>query len=140
MIRAKHSLRIAAAERQALRRRVKQMYDYFNQGLWEKCFSLIDPKISEKSTTEFPPYAERLQEFKEAYGAIRPWYVRISLYLDASTSKRDDRPFAYVYTVWQDDAHGFHMFRERWVRDGNHWFTQVVGLVVNRQELAGNRD
>lgn len=140
MIRAKRSVHSAAAERQALRRRVKQMYDYFNQGLWEKCFSLIDPRIREKSTTKFSPYAERLQEFKKAFGSIRPWYVRISLYLDWSSSKHDDGPFAYVYTVWQDDSHKFHMFRERWVRQGNHWFTQVVGLVVNRQELADNQD
>jgi hypothetical protein len=140
MIRAKHSSFSATAERQALRRRVKQMYDWFNRGLWEKCFALIDPRIREKSTMKLPPYVERLQEFKEAYGAIRPWYVRISLHLDWSSSKHDDGPFAYVHTVWQDKAHGFHMFRERWVRHGKHWFTQVVGLVVNRQELAGNQD
>lgn len=140
MIRAKHSVRSETAERQALRRRVRQMYDWFNQGLWEKCFSLIDPRILEKSTRKFPAYAERLQEFQEAYGAIRPWHVRIKLYLDFSSSKHDDAPFAYVYTVWQDDSHRFHMFRERWVQHGGRWFTQVVGLVVNQQELAGNED
>ena len=116
------------------------MYDWFNRGLWEKCFSSIDPRIREKSRVKLPLYVEGLQEFKKAYGAIRPWHVRISLYLDASSSKHDDGPFAYVYTVWQDDTNGFHMFRERWVRHGNRWFTQVVGLVVNRQEAAGNHD
>src|SRR5579884_370422 len=140
MIRTKHSLLDATVERQALRRRVKQMYQWFNRGLWEKCFSLIDPRIREKTTTKFTPYAERLQEFKEAYGTIRPWYVRISLHLDASSSKHDDGPFAYVYTVWQDDAHRFHMFRERWVRQGDRWFTRVVSLVVNRQEIGRDQD
>jgi len=27
------------------------------------------------------------------------------------------------------EAKEFHMFRERWVKDGNMWFTRVVGLV-----------
>lgn len=140
MIRAKHSLRSETAERRALRRRVKQMYDRFNRGLWEKCFSLIDPRIREKSRVRFHLYTDGLQKFKKAYGTIRPWHVRIRLYLDWSSSKHDDGPFAYVYTVWQDDSRRFHMFRERWVRQGDHWFTQVVGLVVNRQELAGYQD
>jgi hypothetical protein len=125
-----------AAEREALRRRVKQMVDWFNRGLWDKCFSLIDPKLREQSKVDSSIYAQGLQSFKEAYGMIRPWYVRISLHLDASSNKRDGRPFAYVYVVWQDDAHQFHMFRERWVRDSDHWFTRVVGLIPNRQDTA----
>ena len=140
MIRAKHSSHREATEREALRRRVKQMYDWFNRDLWDKCFALIDPRLREQSKVELPTYADGLQAFKEAYGAIHPWYVRISLHLDASSSKGDDRPFAYVYVIWQDDAHGFHMFRERWVRHSNGWFTQVVGLVPNRQDAVRGQD
>ena len=54
-----------------------------------------------------------------------------SLHGDARTVGSDRRPFAYVYVVWQDEAHGFHMFRERWVKDRGWWFTRVVGLVPN---------
>lgn len=39
------------------------------------------------------------------------------------------RPFAYVYVVWKDAAKEFHLFRDRWVKDGGQWFTRVVGLV-----------
>lgn len=130
----------AAAERKALRRRVKQMYDWLNGGHWEKCFALIDPRIREQSRVQLSTYTVGLRAFKGAYGAIHSWYVRISLHLDASSRKRDDRPFAYVYVVWQDDAHGFHMFRERWVRDSDGWFTQVVGLVPNRPNGVCGQD
>lgn len=128
----------ASAEQRALRRRVKRMYDYLNHERWEKCYSLIDPKLREQQKVNLPDYSERLQAFKAAYGAVNPWHVRLSLHLDAAANKRDARPFAYVYMVWQDAGHGFHMFRERWVRDTNGWFTRVAGLVSNRTE--GNRD
>jgi hypothetical protein len=116
------------------------MYEWFNRGLWEKCFARIDPRLREQSKVELSAYTEGLQAFKEAFGAIHPWYVRISLHLDASSSKRDDRPFAYVYVIWQDDARGFHMFRERWVRQPEGWFTQVVGLIPNRQDRNRGQD
>ncbi len=129
-----------ASDRKALRRRVNQMYEWFNQASWEKCFSLIDPKLREQEKVEGKAYAESLRRFKEVYGTISPWYIRISLHLDASSNKQDARPFAYVYVVWQDQAHTFHMFRERWVWDSGHWFTRVVGLVPNEKESASARD
>jgi hypothetical protein len=81
-----------------------------------------------------------MQAFKNTYGSVNLWFTRLSLHLDASSNQRDKRPFAYVYLVWQDDAHGFHMFRERWIKDSGRWFTRVVGLVPNRQETATTRD
>jgi hypothetical protein len=128
-----------ASERQALRGRVKRLHEWLNRGDWEKCFSLVDPELRKGSRIELPAYTGSLRAFKEVYGAINPWYIRISLHLDASSSKRDPRPFAYVYVVWQDEAHGFHMFRERWVKQSGRWFTRVVGLVPNRQEPIGNQ-
>src|SRR5271168_4827852 len=106
---------------QPLRRRVKRMYDWFKLEQWEKCFSLLDPKLREKSKVELPAYGERMQAFKQVYGTIEPWYVRISLHLDAASNKHDKRPFAYVYVVWQDAIHGFHILTERWVKDSDRW-------------------
>jgi hypothetical protein len=116
------------------------MYGWFKGELWEKCFSLIDPKLREQAKVELSGYADSLKAFKESYGSIRPWHVRISPHLDASSNKHDRRPFAYVYVIWQDQAHGFHLFRERWVKQDGRWFTRVVGLVPNRQEAAPGRD
>jgi hypothetical protein len=116
------------------------MYECLNGGLWERCFALIDPKLREQGKVQLPAYSAALQEFKEVYGTIRPWHVQLSLHLDASSNKHDGRPFAYVYIVWQDEVHGFHMFRERWVKHEDHWFTRVVGLVPNRQESVRTQD
>jgi hypothetical protein len=116
------------------------MYDWFNRGRWDECFSLIDPKLREQGKVQPSPYSEGLQAFKEVYGTIKPWHVQLSLHLDASANKHDERPFAYVYVVWQDEVHGFHMFRERWVKQGDRWFTRVAGLVANRREPVRSQD
>jgi hypothetical protein len=137
MSRATHPPSREASERQALRRRVKHMYEQFNRGAWEQCFALLDPKLRKASKVALPIYADSLQRFREVYGKINPWYIRISLHLNASANKQDGRAFAYVYMVWQDSAHGFHMFRERWVNEAGRWFSRVVGLVPNRQLPEG---
>jgi hypothetical protein len=120
-----------ATSRQALKRRINRLYKWINEGDLRKCFSLIDPRIRGQQRVQEGPYTQSLQEFKEAYGQIQPWYIRISLHLDGTRNKHDDRPFAYVYILWQDQAHAFHLFRERWVQDCGRWYTRVVGLVVN---------
>jgi hypothetical protein len=75
-----------------------------------------------------------MRAFKNVYGSVNLWLTRLSLHLEAASGQRDKRPFAYVYVIWQDAAHGFHMFRERWINDNGRWFTRVVGLVANKQE------
>lgn len=139
MIRATEHLSQGSSEREAVRRRVKQMYAYFNRDQWDKCYSLLDPKLTGNAKVDERVYADSLQRFKAAYGAISPWYIRINLHLDARANKRDPRPFAYVYVVWQDESRGFHIFRERWVKDGGRWFTRVAGLVMNQDESATGR-
>jgi hypothetical protein len=128
---AVHPSRHEVAEREALRRRVRKLYDWLNRGLWAKCFTLIDPKLTSASKVRLADYSDRMQTFKQVYGSVSPWHIRISLHLDGSSKKHDKRPFAYVYVVWQDAEHRFHMFRERWVMDAGQWFTRVVGLVPN---------
>src|SRR5262249_9506280 len=123
-----------AAEREALRRRVKAFYLRFNKGDWDDCYSLIDPQLTQKRKVNLEAYAELMRSFKAAYGCVKLWLTRLSLHLDAAPNQRDKRPFAFVYVIWQDDAHGFHMFRERWIKDKGQWFTRVVGLVPNKQD------
>ncbi|MDX1945256.1 MAG: hypothetical protein SFU86_07605 [Pirellulaceae bacterium] len=120
-----------ASARIALRRRVLRWYAAFNAEKWSDCLALVDPRLTSAGKVKDGPYVESLVRFKEHYGPIHPWHVRVSLHLTGSRQAVDSRPFAYVYTVWQDDRHGFHMFRERWVRDGKRWYTEVAGLVVN---------
>jgi hypothetical protein len=134
MIKTQQRTSRAGAERKELRRRTKQFYDAFNSGSWKACFTMIDPKLRNPPTVRVSVYAEQMRAFQEAFGSIKPWHIRISLHLEKRSGASDARPFAYVYVVWQDAAHGFHMFRERWVKHGGQWYTRVVGLVPNQNE------
>jgi hypothetical protein len=135
MIQARHERR-DTADRQALRRRVRQMYEWFNQGAWEKCYSLLDRRLREGNRIEEESYVDSLKRFKQVYGRIDPWYVRLSLHLEGASKQKDARPFAYVYVVWQDQAREFHMFRERWVQDSGRWYTRVAGLVAQEKNKS----
>jgi hypothetical protein len=121
-----------ATKRNALRRRVSEFYRSFNKADWRYCFAMIDPELTRKGKVEFDTYSGLMQAFKQEYGKVHRWMTRLSLHLDGAPNQGDRRPFAYVYLVWQDDRHAFHMFRERWIVDKGQWFTRVVGLVPNR--------
>jgi hypothetical protein len=125
-------------EREKLRRREKQFYLRFNAENWEYRYSLIDPQLTKDGKVGLATYSERMRAFKKSYGSVKLWMTRLSLHLDAGRKQRDKRPFAYVYLIWQDDAHRFHMFRERWIQDKRRWFTRVVGLVPNTQQAVPN--
>jgi hypothetical protein len=123
----------ATSERQALWRRVKRMYDSFNRQDWQRCFSLLDPKLTEPSRVRFDDYAAQMRAFHKAFPRI-DCKIEISLHLDASSNKHDPRPFAYVCVRWKDAAFNFHTFRERWVKHDGKWYTRVAGLVPNKQK------
>jgi hypothetical protein len=133
MKRSVRSIQRENRERAALRRRVKQFYHRFNEENWEDCYARIDPRLTRQGKVELAAYSEQMRGFKNVYGSVKLWLTRLSLHLEGARNQRDRRPFAYVYVVWQDDAHEFHMFRERWIEDNGRWFTRVVGLVPNRQ-------
>ena len=119
----------------ALRRRVMSWYDRFNGHRWADCYALIDPRLTSSGRVNEETYIRSLRNFQSCYGAVHSWHVRISLHMTGSRPSNDSRPFAYVYTVWQDERHEFHMFRERWVLDSGKWYTRVTGLVVNDATL-----
>jgi hypothetical protein len=130
----------AVTERRALRRRLKRFYRAFSKADWAACYSLIDPRLTEQGRVNLASYSELMQAFKDVYGNVQLWCTRVSLHMDGAPKQKDARPFAYVYVIWQDDAHGFHMFRERWVRADGKWFTRVVGLVPNKQKVGAGED
>lgn len=119
---------------------MKQFYRRFNKADWPGCHAFIDLQIIRKGKVNLIDYTKLMQGFKEVYGGVKPWMTRLSLHLDSTSNQSDKRPFAYVYVVWQDNAHGFHLFRERWIKENGQWFTRVVGLVPNRQEMESRRD
>src|SRR5262245_1641171 len=139
MKRTVHNPRRDDSERENLRRRVKQFYQRFNSENWEGCFSMIDPRLIQGKKVELGTYVERMRAFKSVYGSVNFWRTVLSLHLNGAPNQGDVRPFGYVYVIWQDDARGFHMFRERWIKDRGRWFTRVVGLVPNKQETGSGR-
>lgn len=122
--------------RATLRRRVRRLYASFNRQAWARCLALIDPALHAAHKVDAAVYEASLRRFHDAYGVIDPWHLNISLHLEGA--KRDPRPFAFVYLVWQDRDRAFHMFRERWVLDGGRWYTRVVGLVANEGETPAD--
>jgi len=124
----------AAAQKAALRARVRRFYGtLFAKRSWQKCYEYLDPRLREQGKVDANTYAESLARFADYYGAISIRHIDISLHLDATKNRHDDRAFAYVYVFWQDKRGQFHVFRERWVRDGGDWYTRVVGLVVHER-------
>jgi hypothetical protein len=121
------------AERTSLRRRIKSLYQRLNRGDLDRCYLHVDPRLRVDERISFTAYASSLEAFRSHYGLIDIWHIRINLYLDVVSNKYDDRPFAYVYIFWQDERKGFHVFRERWVKEAGRWYTRVVGLVTHQK-------
>lgn len=121
----------AVAQRAKLRRRIQAFYTHFNAKDWDKCFTFIDPRLRDQQRVDLPQYTSSLALFAERYGPITLGHMELSMYLDAKNNKRDDRPFAYGLIVWRDRAHVAHLLRERWICDGESWYTRMVGLVAH---------
>lgn len=125
-------------ESAALRRCVKQFYDWFNSEDWDKCYAAVDSRLTATAKCERTPYVNSLKAFKRHFGSVTPTRIEPSVHMDASTNKHDDRPFAYVQVEWRDSRNEEHSFRERWVKDAGRWSTRVAGLVVNAQPPQSN--
>ncbi len=125
------------AQRTALKRRLKAFYAALNEKDWDRCLTLVDPRLRAAGRIDSAKYAASLVRFREHYGPVRPEFIKLTLYLDAAANKHDPRPFAYVVVLWQDKHHEYHLFRERWVREGKTWYTRVAGLVTHTAERVG---
>src|SRR5271166_3292237 len=90
-----------ASQKASLRRRIKSLYQRYNLGEWQACFLHIDPKLRSEGKVDSDLYGKSLGAFKQHYGKVTIWHIKINLHLDTHNNKRDDRPFAYVYVFWQ---------------------------------------
>ncbi len=123
------------AERAALRRRVKRFFNRFNKADWQGCYDMVDPSLIQQGKVQLDAYSGLMSRFQDVYGSITISWTRLSLHPEGAPKQGDPRPFAYVYILWQDETHEFHMFRERWIKDHGQWFTRVVGLVPNKSAV-----
>ena len=94
-----HPAQRSNSGREALRKRVKQFYLRFNEEKWDECYSLIDHQLIFQKKVELASYSERMRAFKNVYRSAKPWFIRLSLHLDAAATQRDKHPFASVYVI-----------------------------------------
>jgi hypothetical protein len=122
-------LRIATA----LRRRIQQFYDHLNRREWERCFQTIDPSLRQvPSSVTLAQYASSLERFLERCGIVKLRQIDpIHLHLNEPNRLYNNRAFAQVEVVWEDQSGQRHVMSERWVRDRRgRWYTRCTGLVA----------
>src|SRR5438270_9264209 len=126
-----------ARDRARLRGRIGQFHRHFGRGNWPKCYEYLDPRLRDGAKVEYGAYAKSLAAFREYYGPVQIDHIRLSIHPGGRNTKRDPRDFAYAYVFRKDNRHAFHLFRERWVKEGGTWYTRVAGLVVRETADGG---
>src|SRR5260370_30155340 len=109
----------------AVERRVRQFYQLLNAHEFGKCFAMIDPIIrsSSASVTAYQ-YENALRQFISYYTRIELLSVTLQVHLDEPSDLFGNRDFAVGQTCWADKSGEEHVFQERWVRDGQRWYTR----------------
>lgn len=118
----------------SLAARINFFYRFFNLQEWARCYEYVDPKLRAKRESGLSDYSRIMREFFMAHGPVEQVKIlKISIH-SGITAKDDQRDFAWVVISWKDKANEFHRFKERWIKDGEKWFTRVIGLMPNRTE------
>lgn len=115
-------------DQRRLRRRVFNYFRALSAGQVHKCFEYVDPALKSENKVSEESYTESLERFKNFYQTIDVASIREMMIPPGS--KRDPRAFAYVVVFWLDGKNQPHVFRERWVKQDDDWFTRVLGYVA----------
>ncbi len=114
-----------------LARRIRRFYVLLNEQRFAQCYRHIDPVVRAKAVSDtLQRYEEAAQEFVTHYGSIRVRAVEVQTHLDEPSVLYGGRDFAVGRTVWEDSTGSEHVFQERWVRDGQRWYTRSTGFVT----------
>jgi len=123
--------KIATKQVFSVKRRIRLFYDLLNQHDFKRCFQMIDPRIRRVPTSvTFFQYENALSQFLESHGSITIQEVEINLHLGEPSTLYEDRDFALGKMTWQNEAGELQGFLERWVREGQSWYTRSTGLVA----------
>ncbi len=117
----------------SLRRSIRQFYDQFNRGEFEKCYQLVDPTLrAAPSSITLYQYISALERFRQWCGAVTICAIDpVQLHLDEPTRQYGNRDFALVDVLWEDQVGQRRTFKERWVRgERGRWYTRCTGLVT----------
>jgi hypothetical protein len=115
----------------ALEKRIRQFYQLLNEENFGKCFRHVDPVVrgESSSVTEYQ-YENSLRRFLAFCGYSRVVRVALQLHIGERNVLYANRDFAVGQTTWADEFGVEHVFQERWVRNGQRWYTRSTGLVT----------
>src|SRR5258708_26120783 len=79
----------------SLKRRIRQFYNLLNQGDFERCRQMIDPRVRLKrdSVTLFQ-YENSLRQFLDHFGSVKVLEIGIALHLNEPSQLYEGRDFA----------------------------------------------
>ena len=124
----------------SLQRSIRQFYDHFNRGEFEKCYQMVDPTLrATPSSVTCYQYLASLERFRQWCGAITLCAIEpVQLHLNEQTRQYGNRDFALVDVIWEDQEGQHRTFKERWVRGGRgRWYTRSTGLVGRQSSIDG---
>jgi hypothetical protein len=117
----------AKGEKQ-IKQRIRRFYGLFNAAKWSSCYRMVDPALREK--LDFTSYSKSLADFRRYYGAICiVKAAKLKVHTNVNGGGYGGRDFASGVLIWLDNSDQPHVFKERWIRDGDHWYTRMAGLV-----------
>jgi hypothetical protein len=113
-----------------LKRRIRHFYTLLSDGQFERCYEMIDPRVRQKSeSVTLLQYEDALVSFVKSVGSIGNLAITIDLHVGEPSRLYEDRDFAIGRTTWQDIRGHEHVFAERWVREGDLWYTRSTGCL-----------
>ena len=121
----------AETQRAALERRIQQFYYCLNQRDFSQCYRMIDPRVRDKrGSVSLALYQDALLQFMDRFGPLRVLEMSVSLHLDETSKLYEGRDFAVGKTVCSDKDGERNVFLERWVRQGQDWYTRSTGFIA----------
>ena len=121
----------AEKQQAALERRIRRFYDGLNRRDFDRCYQMIDPRLRDQpSSVTLFQYQNALLQFMDRFGPLSVLEISVSLHLDESNKLYEGRDFAVGKTVCSNKDGERHVFSERWVRQGQAWYTRSTGFVA----------
>jgi hypothetical protein len=118
-------------QRALLERRVREFYDRVTRREFERCYAMLDPSVrANPASVTLLQYQKSLESFLNYFGTVDVQNDSLELHLDEPNGLYGDGDFAVGQLVWRDQAGEEHVFQERWVRVGRHWYTRSTGFLT----------
>lgn len=121
----------AEKQRDALERGIQQFYHCLNHQDFGQCYQMIDPRALDQSgSITLFQYQNVMRPFMDRFGPLSVLGINVSLHLDETNKLYEGRDFAVGKTICSDKDGEQRVFSERWVRQGQEWYTRSTGFIA----------